>query len=323
MSAPTVRPNIQELPNDFVTKFLRVHSYDVDFKQRVKAGDGFELFYELVQDENGVERPGELLYAGVTVGGETHGYYRFRTSDGGVDYYDDKGSNSKKFLMRTPVRGARLTSGFGYRKHPLLQTVRAHLGVDWSGPIGSPIMATGNGAIEVADREGNYGNYIRIRHANGYKTVYAHLLRFAAGVTKGVKVRQGQIIGYLGNTGMSTGPHVHYEVLIKTSTPIRSRWNAKNRQLQGRLLTDFRREKARIDHLMHRPPVKTKVATVETSFAAACLPEVSPGALCLIGGEAERTAVDIRTSPRTLAVSPSLIAPEGSSRKADRAWPAG
>ena len=124
----------------------------MDFKQRVKAGDSFELFYELVQDENGVERPGEaLLYAGVTVGGDTHGYYRFRTSDGGIDYYDDKGSNSK-ILMRTPICGARLTSGFGYRKHPLLQTVRAHLGVDWSGQSGSPIMATGNGAIEVAGR---------------------------------------------------------------------------------------------------------------------------------------------------------------------------
>ena len=254
----------QELPDDFVTKFLRVHSYDVDFKQRVKGGDGFELFYELVQDENGVERPGELLYAGVTVGGETHGYYRFRTSDGGIDYYDDKGSNSKKFLMRTPIRGAMLTSGFGYRKHPLLQTVRAHLGVDWSAPIGTPIMASGNGTIEVADREGNYGNYIRIRHANGYKTVYAHLLRFAAGVSKGVKVRQGQIVGYLGNTGMSTGPHLHYEVLINNqhTNPLSIKI-PKSRQLQGRLLADFRREKARIEDLMHRPPVKTRVATVE------------------------------------------------------------
>ena len=254
----------QELPDDFVTKFLRVHSYDVDFKQRVKGGDGFELFYELVQDENGVERPGELLYAGVTVGGETHGYYRFRTSDGGIDYYDDKGSNSKKFLMRTPISGAMLTSGFGYRKHPLLQTVRAHLGVDWSAPIGTPIMASGNGTIEVADREGNYGNYIRIRHANGYKTVYAHLLRFAAGVSKGVKVRQGQIVGYLGNTGMSTGPHLHYEVLINNqhTNPLSIKI-PKSRQLQGRLLTDFRREKARIEDLMHRPPVKTRVATVE------------------------------------------------------------
>ena len=254
----------QDLPDDFVTKFIRVHSYDVDFKQRVKGGDGFELFYELVQDDNGGERPGELLYAGVTIGGETHGYYRFRTTDGGVDYYDEKGSNSKKFLMRTPIRGATLTSGFGYRVHPLLGTVRAHLGVDWSGPIGTPVMASGNGAIEVADREGNYGNYIRIRHANGYKTVYAHLLRFASGVARGVKVRQGQIIGYLGNTGMSTGPHLHYEVLINNqhTNPLSIKI-PKSRQLQGRLLTEFRREKARIDDLMHRPPVKTRVATVE------------------------------------------------------------
>ncbi len=254
----------QELPDDFVTKFLKVHSYDVDFKQRVKGGDGFELFYELMQDENGVEKPGELLYAAVTIGGETHGYYRFRTSDGGVDYYDEKGSNSKKFLMRTPIRGARLTSGFGYRKHPLLQTVRAHLGVDWSAPIGTPIMASGNGTIEVAGREGNYGNYVRLRHANGYKTAYAHMLRFAAGVAKGVKVRQGQIIGYLGNTGLSTGPHLHYEVLINNqhTNPLSIKI-PRSRQLQGRILADFRREKARIDDLMRRPPVKTRVAPVE------------------------------------------------------------
>ncbi len=253
-----------DLPDDFVTKFLKVYSYDVDFKQRVKSGDGFELFYDLVQDENGVERPGELLYAGVTAGGETHGYYRFRTADGAIDYYDDKGSNSKKFLMRTPIRGARLTSGFGYRRHPLLQTLKLHSGVDWGAPIGTPIMASGNGTIEVADREGNYGNYVRIRHANGYKTAYAHMLRFAAGVAKGVKVRQGQIIGYLGNTGMSTGPHLHYEVLVNNqfTNPLSIKI-PKSRQLQGRLLTDFRREKVRIEDLMHRPPVKTRVATVE------------------------------------------------------------
>jgi murein DD-endopeptidase MepM/ murein hydrolase activator NlpD len=253
----------QELPDDFVTKFLKVHSYDVDFKQRVKPGDGFELFYELVQDENGAERPGELLFASVTIGGETHGYYRFRTSDG-VDYYDDKGSNSKKFLMRQPIRGARLTSGYGYRRHPLLKTLRRHTGVDWSSPIGTPIMASGNGTIEVAGREGGYGNYIRIRHANGYKTAYGHMQRFASGVAKGVKVRQGQIIGYLGNTGLSTGPHLHYEVLINNqfTNPLSIKI-PRSRQLQGRLLTDFRREKARIDDLMHRAPVKTRVATVE------------------------------------------------------------
>jgi murein DD-endopeptidase MepM/ murein hydrolase activator NlpD len=254
----------QDLPDSFVTKFLKVHSYDVDFKQRVKSGDGFELFYDMVQDETGAEKPGELLFAAITIGGEAHGYYRFRTPDGSVDYYDDKGSNSKKFLMRTPIRGARLTSGFGYRRHPLLHTVRAHLGVDWSGPIGTPIMASGNGTIELAGREGNYGNYVRIRHANGYKTAYAHMLRFAPGVGKGVKVRQGQIVGYLGNTGMSTGPHLHYEVLVNNqhTNPLSIKI-PRSRQLQGRNLTEFRREKARIDDIMHRTPVKTRVAPVE------------------------------------------------------------
>ncbi len=254
----------QDLPDDFVMKFIRVHSYDVDFKQRVRSGDSFELFYEIVQDENGAEKPGELLYAGISVAGESRGYYRYRTPDGSVDYYDEKGSNAKKFLMRTPIRGARLTSLFGYRRHPLLHTLRAHLGVDWAAPIGTPIMAAGNGTIELAGREGNYGNYVRIRHANGYKTAYAHMLRLAAGVAKGVKVRQGQIIGYLGNTGLSTGPHLHYEVLVNNqhTNPLSIKI-PRSRQLQGRNLTDFRREKARIDDLMHIPPVKTRVSPVE------------------------------------------------------------
>ena len=198
----------QGLADDFITKFLKIHSYDVDFKQRVKAGDNFELFYDLAQEEGGAEKPGELLYASVNISGETHGYYRFRTPEGVVDYYDDKGSNSKKFLMRTPVKAARLTSGFGYRRHPLLKTLKLHSGVDWAGPVGTPIMAAGNGTVEIAERHGGYGNYVRVRHANGYKTAYGHMLRFAESVSRGSKVRQGQIIGYLGNTGMSTGPHL-------------------------------------------------------------------------------------------------------------------
>lgn len=254
----------QGLPNDFITKFLKIHSYDVDFKQRVKAGDSFELFFDLVQEEGGAEMPGELLYASVSINGETHGYYRFRTPDGVVDYYDDKGSNSKKFLMRTPVKAARLTSGFGYRRHPLLKTLKLHAGVDWAGPVGTPIMAAGNGTVEIAARHGGYGNYVRLRHANGYKTAYGHMLRFAESVSKGSKVRQGQIIGYLGNTGMSTGPHLHYEVLVNNrfTNPLSIKI-PRARQLQGRLLSEFRHEKSRIDDLMRRAPVKTRVVAVE------------------------------------------------------------
>ena len=163
-----------------------------------------------------------------------------------------------------PVRAARPTSGFGYRRHPLLKTFALHSGVDWAGPVGTPIMASGNGTIEVAGREGGYGNYVRIRHANGYKTAYGHMLRFAEGVAKGVKVRQGQIIGFIGNSGMSTGPHLHYEVFVNNrfTNPLSIKI-PRSRQLQGRLLSEFRREKSRIDDLMHRSPVKTRVAAVE------------------------------------------------------------
>jgi murein DD-endopeptidase MepM/ murein hydrolase activator NlpD len=254
----------QSLPDDFMLKALRIHAYDVDYKQKVRPGDGFELFYEVIQDESGNDKPGELLYAAITIAGETRGYYRFRTPDGSVDYYDDKGSNSKKFLMRMPLKVGRLTSSFGYRLHPLLGIKKLHTGVDWGAPKGSPIMASGSGTIELAGRRGGYGNYVRIRHANGYKTAYGHMARIAEGIAKGVKVQQGQIIGYVGATGMATGPHLHYEVLVNNRfmNPL-SLKVPRSRQLQGRLLSEFRREKGRIDDLMHRAPVKTRVAAIE------------------------------------------------------------
>ncbi len=254
----------QGLSDEFITKFLKIYAYDVDFKQRVRAGDNFELFYNLEQDGDGTEKPGELLYAIMNIGGEPHGYFRFRTPDGSVDYYDSKGSNSKKFLMRKPLRSARLTSGFGYRVHPLLKTRKLHTGVDWAAPVGTPLMAAGSGVIEVAGRRGGYGNFVRIRHANGYKTGYGHMHRFAKGIVRGAKVQQGQIIGFVGNTGLSTGPHVHYEVLKNNRfmNPL-SLKIPRARQLKGRLLTNFRREKARIEDLVHRAPVKTRVVSVE------------------------------------------------------------
>ncbi len=254
----------ETLPTDFINKFLRIHSYDVDYKLRVQTGDGFELFYEVVLDESVQEKPGELLYASFTIGGETQGYYRFRTPDGLTDYYDDKGSNSKKFLMRTPIKAGRLTSGFGYRRHPLLGYRKLHTGVDWGAPTGTPIFAAGNGVLEVAGREGGYGNYIRIRHNNGYKTAYAHMSRFAPGMVKGAKVRQAQIIGYVGSTGLSSGPHLHYEVLVNNRhmNP-QSVHVPRSRQLQGRMLADYKKERVRIDELMKRAPVKTRIATMD------------------------------------------------------------
>jgi murein DD-endopeptidase MepM/ murein hydrolase activator NlpD len=255
----------QGVPHDLVLQILKIHSYETDFRQRVRAGDGFEFFFEVKDEDKGIEGSlGELLATAVTSAGETHRFYRFRTSDGTVDFYDEQGNTSRKFLMRRPVRGedARITSGFGVRRHPILQVPKMHTGVDWACATGTPIMAAGTGVIEEAGRKGEYGNYIRIRHANGYKTAYGHMSRFASGVSEGVKVRQGQIIGYVGSTGLASGPHVHFEVLVNSSyvDPM-SIQVPRERQLAAKQLADFQKERVRIDELMRRNPVLTRVAT--------------------------------------------------------------
>jgi murein DD-endopeptidase MepM/ murein hydrolase activator NlpD len=161
--------------------------------------------------------------------------------------------------MRRPIRGdvVRLSSGFGLRRHPLRNVMAMHSGVDWAGPIGTPIMAAGHGVVEFARYRGEYGNYVRIAHANGYSTSYAHMLRFASGISEGVRVRQGQVIGYLGNTGQSSGPHLHYEVAINSQTvdPM-SIQVPRERRLTGRQLAEFQRERSRIDDLLRRTPAK-------------------------------------------------------------------
>jgi murein DD-endopeptidase MepM/ murein hydrolase activator NlpD len=166
--------------------------------------------------------------------------------------------------MLTPVKSGRFTSGFGFRRHPLLGIKKMHTGVDWAAPIGTPIMAAGNGTVELAGRHGGNGNYIRIRHGNGYKTAYSHMSRFTPGIKKGVKIRQGEIIGYVGSTGLSTGPHLHYEVLINNRFTNPQKVHVpRSRQLNGRMLTEFRKEIARLDELMHRAPVKTRIAAAD------------------------------------------------------------
>lgn len=250
----------QHLSPDTINQILRVHAYETDFRRRLRAGDAVEFFFD-VKDENDPDNtPGELLYSAVTAGGETTRFYRYRTRDGQSDFYDANGNNSKRFLMRRPVRGddVRLTSGFGFRLHPLLNEKRMHTGVDWATAPGTPILAAGNGVIEEAGRKGQYGNYVRIRHANGYQTAYGHMQRIGDGVAEGVKVRQGQVIGYVGSTGMSSGPHLHFEVLVNTRfvDPLAMQV-PRERQLEGRELLDFQRERARIDDLMRRAPLRT------------------------------------------------------------------
>ncbi|GJM03982.1 MAG: membrane protein [Rhodomicrobium sp.] len=254
----------QNLPPKFIMKVLRIHAYDADFKQRVGPGDSFELFFDSDESSSiGEDGLGALLYTALTIGGETRRFYRYRTRDGEVDYYDENGDNAKRFLTRKPVRSGnvRLTSGFGLRHHPLLKRRKMHKGVDWAARRGTPIMAAGNGRIEAAKRHSGYGNYVRIRHANGYQTAYAHMMRFGKGIRKGVRVRQGQIIGYVGTTGLSSGPHLHYEILVNNRHVDPMRIHVpRGRQLRGKKLAEFQKERKRIETLMRRAPVKTRVA---------------------------------------------------------------
>ncbi len=250
----------QKLAPETILQILRVNAFDTDFRRRVRPGDTIELFFDMKDEQSTDGPPGELLYTAVNSGGAVYRFFRFRTPDGVVDYYDDEGNNSKKFLMRKPVRGddVRLTSGYGVRYHPLLNTRKMHTGVDWACSPGTPVLASGNGTIEEVGHKGYYGNYIRIRHANGYHTAYGHMTRFASGVETGVKVRQGQVIGYVGSTGLSSGPHLHFEVLVNSRfvDPM-SIQVPRERKLEGKDLGEFQKEHARIEELMRRAPVMT------------------------------------------------------------------
>lgn len=251
----------QGVDPEVILQILRLHAHETDFRRRARVADELELFFDLREEGRGEEQLGELLYSAITAAGESQRFFRFRAGDGTIDYYDEEGNNSRKFLIRRPIRGeeARLTSGFGVRYHPLLNARKAHTGVDWAAPIGTPILAAGNGVIEESAFKGQYGNYIRIRHPNGYQTAYAHMSRFAAGVAPGVRVRQSQIIGYSGNTGFSTGPHLHYEVLVNNQfvDPL-SIQVPREKRLTGRQLAEFQKERARIEDLLRRRPIRVE-----------------------------------------------------------------
>ncbi|WP_019962289.1 M23 family metallopeptidase [Woodsholea maritima] len=196
-----------------------VLGFAVDFRA-IQAGDTFDVLFERMVDEEGsVARTGDVLYVNLNHRGRDLEYYRFETEDGIIGYYSPEGESAQRLLMKTPINGARLSSNFGRRFHPILRTSRPHNGTDFAAPRGTPIMAAGNGVVERANRFGSFGNYLRIRHANGYQTAYAHLNGFASGVRAGSRVTQGQIVAYVGTTGRSTGPHLHYEVHLN-GTPI-------------------------------------------------------------------------------------------------------
>jgi murein DD-endopeptidase MepM/ murein hydrolase activator NlpD len=245
-----------QIPKPVIADLVRVYSYDVDFQRKTQPGDAFEVLYVGDDDAPTNDSKAEVLYASLTVGGEVRKFYRYQTGDDGlVDYYDEGGKSARKFLVRKPVANAIMRSGFGARNHPILGYTKMHTGVDWAAPMGTPIFAAGTGTVEKAGWEGGYGKYIRIKHNNGYETAYGHMTAFARGMQPGVHVRQGQVIGFIGSTGLSTGAHCHYEILVngRFVDPMRIKL-PRGRALEGSVLANFDKERERIDGIMVQRP---------------------------------------------------------------------
>jgi murein DD-endopeptidase MepM/ murein hydrolase activator NlpD len=247
-----------DIPRAAVDDLIRIFAYDVDFQKRVTGGDTFEVFY--AEDE---DTPGrlEILYASLTTGGEQRQVYRFQSNeDGSVEYFDQDGKSLKKFLLRKPIADAELRSGFGMRYHPILRYSKMHTGVDWGSRVGTPILASGNGVVTKVGWTSGYGRHTEIQHTNGYVTTYSHQSAFAKGIAPGAKVRQGQVIGFVGSTGLSTGPHLHYEVLVNGHfvNPMKIKV-PRGRELDGRALAEFTRQRDQVNTLLAKAS-NTKLA---------------------------------------------------------------
>lgn len=229
-------------------------AYSVDFQRQIHPGDPFDIvFEEWVSPDGQPVRAGALLSISFQPRGRALEYWRFVDSTGREGFYDADGESARRLLMKTPINGARLSSHFGNRRHPILGYTRMHKGTDFAAPTGTPIYAAGDGVVERANRFGGYGNYVRIRHANHYKTAYAHLHRFARGIRAGARVRQGDVIGYVGSTGRSTGPHLHYEVMLRGVHMNPMRLNAPTgRSLDSAEMPAFEAARARLDGLRQR-----------------------------------------------------------------------
>tara|TARA_B100000575_G_scaffold277921_1_gene264703 strand:- start:2434 stop:3726 length:1293 start_codon:yes stop_codon:yes gene_type:complete len=204
----------QKIPPNTIIEFARIYGFQVDFQRDIRKKDKFQLMYEIfLNEKNQIVETGEILYANLKLSGQDNELYYF-DKEANEGHYDINGKSVKKALMKTPINGARLSSSFGMRKHPIDGFNKMHRGTDFAAPMGTPIMASGDGVIKKAGWCGGGGNCVKIRHNSTYQTVYAHMSKFARGIKSGVRVKQGQIIGYVGSTGKSTGPHLHYEVII-------------------------------------------------------------------------------------------------------------
>lgn len=266
-----VSAKAQGAPDGVIADLADAFSYDVDFQREIFGGDEFEAIFEAKYDDQGqLVSSGDILFARLNWRGRSKqkGYYRYtELGRDRADFYDATGQSAKRLLMKTPIDGARLSSGFGTRKHPILGYRRAHKGVDFAARRGTPIKAAGDGVVERADRYGSFGNYIRIRHANGYKTAYAHLNGFARGIRKGKRVDQGDIIGYVGTTGRSTGPHLHYEVHLKGNAVNPQRLKiATGKQLKGEELARFEKIRDAVNTM--RTPEETNDALLAKDSGA-------------------------------------------------------
>ena len=250
------------MPNQVLMEMVHIFSFDVDFQREIQRGNRFEVLYEAVFNGDGefVEN-GPILYAKLEVGEREVELFRYEPDEGPADYLDAGGASVRKALMRTPINGARLSSGYGMRRHPILGYNKKHLGVDFAAPIGTPIYAGGDGTITMIGWHGNYGKYVRIRHNSTYSTGYAHLSGYAKGMKKGKRVRQGQVIAYVGSTGMSTGPHLHYEVMRgnKRINPMTLKLPS-GRKLKGREMAAFQEQVQKITILLAEVPTVRQLA---------------------------------------------------------------
>ncbi|MFZ4602942.1 MAG: peptidoglycan DD-metalloendopeptidase family protein [Caulobacterales bacterium] len=235
-----------------VGQLADIFAYDVDFQRDIRPGDLFELVFErYADDDDRTVRTGDLLYVALTARGQPKAFYRYKApGDLEASWYDPLGRTARKFLMKTPINGARLSSGFGMRRHPILGYSKMHRGTDFAASTGTPIMAAGDGIVDRAGFYGGYGRYVRLRHSGKYATAYGHMSGFARGLRPGARVRQGQVIGYVGSSGASTGPHLHYEVLLDGMqiNPMSMRVPT-GRNLDGKAMAQFEAERDRIDAL--------------------------------------------------------------------------
>ncbi len=262
------------VPGSVTDQLASMFAYDVDFQRDIRNGDSFEVFFTSYFDEAGrLAKAGDVLYASLTLQGAERALWRFqRGSAFEPEYFDAQGRTARRSLLKTPIEAARVSSGFGMRRHPILGYSKMHRGIDFAAPTGTPVKASGDGVVVMAGRNGGYGNYVRIRHTDSFETAYAHLNGFAKGLSDGDAVRQGQIIGYVGSTGLSTGPHLHYEILVdgERIDPAQVKLDV-SKPLSGLDLAEYEKQRRAIETLMRATPLN---APVETAAADALLADL-------------------------------------------------